>query len=289
MAKKRVVTVTIMSAVLAFGVPVLAQTSGAVDGNDQEGQDALLAELATMEEVLVRTVNQSVRDVEQQLPSTMPGIVLFAGPAQVRGFRLADYGVFFDVEYPVLRRTILWSMQMLGANLEADFRMFQRRMERLADLPSIERMLGDDDLVRRSTLSSVGLGAAADQRARDLDLDAGLVSPVVPSSAAQPRVPGSEVDDLLRAALNGALVDAVLRHGDALAALLGQDEWLTVTARDVRARRSRDSTLRVKARDVVFLKRRAHSVRGATRRRLGLRDGDLTIDVVRARVDGSPF
>ena len=57
-----------------------------------------------------------------------------------------------------------------------------------------------------------------------------------------------------------------------LAALLEQDEWLTVTARDVRARRGRDSTLRVKARDVI-----------------ALRDGDLTIDAARARVDASPF
>ncbi len=268
---KGIVTAAIMGAVLTVGVPAAAQTTGTVSGRDRAAYDALITELATMEEVLVRTVNRSARDVEQRLPSSMSGVVLFAGPTQVRGFRLVDYGVFFDVEYPVLRRTILWSMQMLESNLEADFRMLQRRMEQFADLPSLERLLRDGEPNRRPPVSPVGLGAAPDRR-RDLDVDAGAEPTPDPPRAEPPRVPAADVDDLYRTALNTALVDAVLQYGGGLAALLEQDEWLTVTARDVRARRGRDSTLRVKARDVI-----------------ALRDGDLTIDAARARVDASPF
>ena len=41
------------------------------------------------------------------------GLVLLAGAARARGFRLDGYGVFFDVEVPALRRSVAWSFRVL--------------------------------------------------------------------------------------------------------------------------------------------------------------------------------
>ena len=50
------------------------------------------------------------------LASPVPGMLYFAGPIRVRGFELQDYGVFFHVEHPVVRRSILWWMNTLQFN-----------------------------------------------------------------------------------------------------------------------------------------------------------------------------
>ena len=96
-------TLVLAGPVTAQPAPAAAETPG--------GEPAARAQIRTLERVLAGAVSRSASAVEGQLPAGVPGLVLFAGPIQVRGFRLEDYGVFFDVEYPVLRRSIVWSMQ----------------------------------------------------------------------------------------------------------------------------------------------------------------------------------
>ena len=40
-------------------------------------------------------------------------MVMLAGMTRARGFRLDDYGVMFDVEFPSMRRSMVWSLQEL--------------------------------------------------------------------------------------------------------------------------------------------------------------------------------
>ena len=40
-------------------------------------------------------------------------MVMLVGLTRARGFRLDDYGVVFDVEFPSMRRSMVWSMQEL--------------------------------------------------------------------------------------------------------------------------------------------------------------------------------
>ena len=40
-------------------------------------------------------------------------MVMLAGMERARGFRLDDYGVVFDVEFPSMRRSMVWSLQQL--------------------------------------------------------------------------------------------------------------------------------------------------------------------------------
>ena len=45
--------------------------------------------------------------------SSAANMVMLAGMARARGFRLDDYGVVFDVEFPSMRRSMVWSLQQL--------------------------------------------------------------------------------------------------------------------------------------------------------------------------------
>ena len=56
-----------------------------------------------MEQALEGAVTRGMQRVESQL-HTVPGLAFFVGPVRVHGF---------DVEYPVVRRSILWSMSTL--------------------------------------------------------------------------------------------------------------------------------------------------------------------------------
>jgi hypothetical protein len=47
--------------------------------------------------------------------SNTDNMVMLAGLTRARGFRLDDYGVVFDVEFPSMRRSMVWSMQELDA------------------------------------------------------------------------------------------------------------------------------------------------------------------------------
>ena len=103
-------------------------------------------ELQFMEQAFEEAVKYGIRVVERQLPPLAPGLVFFAGPIQARGFRLEDYGVFFDVEFPVVRRSVLWSMRTLD--------QFDRSMAAAME-----------DLRRRAFEESLGRGAPASQPA----------------------------------------------------------------------------------------------------------------------------
>ena len=45
--------------------------------------------------------------------SSAANMVMLAGMARARGFRLDNYGVLFDVEFPSMRRSMVWSLQEL--------------------------------------------------------------------------------------------------------------------------------------------------------------------------------
>jgi len=43
----------------------------------------------------------------------MPDMMVLAGGSTARGFHLDGYGVFFDVEVPVLRQSMMWSLRTM--------------------------------------------------------------------------------------------------------------------------------------------------------------------------------
>ena len=106
----------VAAVVVALGgwgpVPAGAQTRVS---NAPTTQDSPVdRQIRVIEQVLEQAVGASVQRVERQLPALAPGLLFFTGAIQTRGFALEGYGLFFDVEYPPLRRSILWSMRALN-------------------------------------------------------------------------------------------------------------------------------------------------------------------------------
>jgi hypothetical protein len=71
-------------------------------------------QIAALESALENAVRQGTQMLNQRLQaSNTDNMVMLAGLTRARGFRLDDYGVVFDVEFPSMRRSIVWSMQEL--------------------------------------------------------------------------------------------------------------------------------------------------------------------------------
>jgi hypothetical protein len=94
------------SIVQAQGVGRLPQTTSA--------QIQARQQIAAFEAALENAVRYGAQMLDQRLQaSSAANMVMLAGMARARGFRLDQYGVVFDVEFPSMRRSMVWSMQEL--------------------------------------------------------------------------------------------------------------------------------------------------------------------------------
>jgi hypothetical protein len=70
--------------------------------------------MASLEGVLENAVRFGAQMLDQRLQaSSAANMVMLAGMARARGFRLDDYGLVFDVEFPSMRRSMVWSLEQL--------------------------------------------------------------------------------------------------------------------------------------------------------------------------------
>ena len=223
-----------------------------------------------MEQALEQAVSRGIRLVERQLPALAPGLVFFAGQIQARGFVLDGYGLFFDVEYPVVRRSILWSMGMLrqfDITMSDTLDGLRRRMQGMQEGPAraaFGQALREFEAIVQSTspVAAVALGAPGTSTDRS-DVE-----------TAQP-LGAVSIDplELYLSALTGSLTDALLAYGEAMP--VDGDDWLTVAARDGRGSYGRGRapvprtlTLRIRGRDLA-----------------AIRTGELSPEEARARVE----
>ena len=71
-------------------------------------------QIATFEVALEDAVRYGTQMLDRRLQaSSAANMVMLAGLARARGFRLDNYGVLFDVEFPSMRRSMVWSLQEL--------------------------------------------------------------------------------------------------------------------------------------------------------------------------------
>ena len=258
-------------AVLAGVLPVPAPAQVPEPGAHRDA--AVVQQVRRLERELERAVSRGVTAVERQLPTLVPGLLFFAGSIQARGFVLDDYGVFFYVEYPVVRRSLLWSLGVLDP--------FDAGM---GPAPA--------GLRRRMLAMQEGPGRAALGRAlREVEEQARSTPAAPVASGAPPPPPGAHAaaapaplavdseelavdpEELYRTALREALTDALMTYGGALPATLGDFEWLTVAARDARGLRVRSG------------ERRTLQIRVRGGDLAALRDGRLSLAEARGRVE----
>jgi hypothetical protein len=74
-------------------------------------------QMAALEGALENAVQHGTLMLNKRLQaSNTDNMVMLAGMTRARGFRLDDYGVVFDVEFPSMRRSMVWSIQELERN-----------------------------------------------------------------------------------------------------------------------------------------------------------------------------
>ena len=262
--------------VVVLGCVALLLTASSVaaqldtDRQRIDGPEAVESQIRVMEQAFEQAVGRGVRTVEQQLPSLVPGLLFLAGSIQVRGFALEGYGLFFDVEYPAVRRSMLWSMAALSqfdASMANALANLHRQMQTMPDGPrrtAFSEALRELEARARSTSPTpVALGAADRSQGRAVD-DPSTPDPVDPLG----------LDELYRVTLTKALTDVLVTYGRTIPpGTLGAEHWLTVAARDGRGlagstAERRTLQIGVRGRDLA-----------------ALRDGRLSLDDLRARVE----
>ncbi len=276
---------------VAMVVPALAQ-GRQVAAAKPDPQVAARYQLAIMEDVLERAVQQGARTMSRQLQGAMPQMLLLGGDARARGFRLEGYGVFFDVDVPAMRQSVVWSWKMLdltNAGAAGAIEALREHLKTVRD-PAQRRDL--DQLIRQLELQvGPSSGVAASVRAETSGGREGQTTVVAlpkpqpgaappsggtPVVAQAPRIAVSEEDpgEAYTTAVKESLIDAMLGYSQSLA--IGPDEWLTVAARD----RGEAGLAADDPFDVTTIQLR---IKGADL--LALHAGRLTIDEARKRVE----
>ena len=230
----------------ALAAPVFAQARQ-VQVPKPDPQVAARYQLAIMADVLERAVQQGARLMSQQWQAGMPQMLLIGGDARARGFRLEGYGIFFDVDVPAMRQSVVWSWRMLdltGGGAAGAIEELKAHLKTVTD-PAQRRTL--DQAIRQLELQLGPSASVADSiRADNAPRREGQATVVAvprpqggapapgggaPVVAEAPRAAGeTDPGQAYTVAVRDALADAMLRYSQSLA--LGADEWLVVAARD---------------------------------------------------------
>lgn len=240
-------------------------------------------QVAVMEGVLEKAVEQGARLLRQQMQPLMPSMFLLSGSAaRARGFRIEGHGVFFDVEVPALQQSVAWSFRKLDQTdlgLGSALNELKRHVQSLQD-DRDKRTL--EQALKRVELQ-VGPAPAPDPPASGPSATHQVNTRV--SQGADPAAPDpapSILDDpgeAYTSAVKSAIIDAMLDYSGPMA--IGLDEWLTVAAKDNEERSSVSMADLSEATTIMI------RISGADL--AALRAGRLTRDEARRRVEVREF
>jgi|SRR5262245_31287 len=193
-------------------------------------------QIGVMERILEEAVQHGADKTRERIQSVLPPAdMLLVTSAQVRGFRLEGYGVFFDVEVPTLDASIPLSFKMLdqtGLGLDSALQAFKQVVQKSNDvnleqaLRRIELQLGPVAMTPPETAGARTVAGSAATVSNDTP-QTSLRTNVVPVTSVENYL--NEVHSTLRAEVRDALIDAMLDHGRGLD--VAPNEWLQVAAR----------------------------------------------------------
>jgi len=187
---------------VATSVSSQAQPSSEVAAGRADSSQ-LRYQLRVVERAFEEAVEHSARNFASRMEESTPGAARFMGNTGAHGFRLDGYGLFFDVQIPVLRRSLSWV-----------FRHLNRRRDELG--PTLQSL--------REHVRSLGNVDVRDSLEEALQSLESLVGhPLPPPSPPPPDVDPSEVYAM---EIRDALANAMLDYTDSLP--LAANEWLTV-------------------------------------------------------------
>ena len=207
-----------------------AQSQPAIEQRQQRYQ------IGVMERVLEEAVEHGANLTRDRLQAVVPADMLVSEGARVRGFRIENYGMFFDVEVPTLlyQGTLPWMFRTLDQN---DLGLASA----LETLRAVVRKTGDTNLeqaLKRVELQVAPVTVASSSNGAP----AGSTPPTRPGarvltgSAATTPTAAAATDPILddpeeayRAEVRNALMDAMLDYSRGLSLETG--EWLHIAAR----------------------------------------------------------
>jgi hypothetical protein len=217
-------------------------------------------DVKTMEVVLTRAVRAGAEELGQRMHISDPSSIFVTGTARARGIALDGYGVFFDVDVPMMRQSVVWTQsQMIQQGLRENIATVDHLIERSRDPQELQRLQiqknGLSALLQSMSPLPVASDAptsiarssestAATPVANGFAANAAAVPPpgtvsaaTTDASPAATRVsplgsidPSEVYNEAYTDAVKRALIDAMLNYSVALQ--LGDNEWLTVAARD---------------------------------------------------------
>lgn len=203
-----------------------------------------------MEGALARAVDYGAKQLNRDISAAMPGVFMLEGDATARGVHLEGYGVFFDVRVPMMRQSMMWSIQQImeqnDAAHQATIEELRRSLQGVTD-PNTRASIA------RAIANLEKQSPSGGQRPQQQPVNAGVVMPSadIPGVGAgaaagvnnvRPAAPPANsawVKDPNRAyteAVTQALVQAMIDYSTPMN--IPADQWLTVAARDDEGRDS---------------------------------------------------
>jgi hypothetical protein len=207
--------------------------AGAMPGGQTRPSDVQRRrdQIQMMEGVLTRAVRLGAVQLGRRLQSTNPSVVLFTGDARARGFLLDGYGIFFDVEIPALRKSVMWTMRTLDRDVAMSGALDALRRT-LDSLPESPARLQAEQALKRIELE---VGPTPQISTPQVTAEQAAAQRGMATAASAPSAPPGTIEDqdpdvAYTESVKRALIDAMLDYS--LPMDLGPDEWLTVAARD---------------------------------------------------------
>jgi hypothetical protein len=210
---------------LAVASMLIAVGGAAAQERPQPRPEQLQAryQIAVMEAALEQAVRLGASQMNLQLQAAGPDMVFLTGSPRARGFRLDDYGVFFHVDVPVMRRSLAWTFRALrqhdGVSLAA-LQELRRKIEAIED-PTVRQEL--EPAVRQVEQAMPMRAAASGERSRQARA---IAAEDAGRRATQVEDPNAAYTN----AVKSALINAMLEYSPRLS--LAPTDWLTIAARD---------------------------------------------------------
>jgi hypothetical protein len=223
-----------------------AAPPSAADAAPQAARPADRSELRhqiyVMEGALARAVEFGAQRLNRELRTVAPEMFLLTGDAQARGVYLDGYGIFFDVAVPMLRQSMMWSLRTMlqqddGSTKKAvaELRRYVQTETDPAARQALEAHIARLE-AQATPFSSVGRPALAPPFGTPGVSSASMMRPDAP---APPAAPGTTIPDapwlmdtnrLYTEEVQRAIIDAMIDFSAPMT--IGNEEWLTVAARD---------------------------------------------------------
>jgi hypothetical protein len=205
--------------------------------------EQLRYQIGNMERVLENAVEHGASVWRDRFQAIAPVQAQLVENARVRGYRLDDYGVFFDIDVPSLDTTLYVALQTLdqnGLGLQSAMNTLKTYIQtQAANDPNIQQALKRIELQLPVVLPSSGEASNARTPAGSAAFAANdSRSPAVNDPIL------TNPEEVFREEVMQSIVDALLDYSAPLG--VGPEEWLTVAARrnEVRPRIGLDTNAR---------------------------------------------